>query len=148
MTPACFSVRPATWSLDREALQSVRLQVFVHEQHVPVELEWDAHDATALHLLALNAAGEPIGCVRVLPDGHIGRMAVLRHWRGNGAGRALLRAAVDCAVGQGSSEILLNAQVHALGFYAKEGFEPFGVVFDEAGIAHRAMRRVTGRQSR
>jgi len=136
-----FKVRLADWDDDGDALQSIRLQVFVHEQQVPVELEWDGLDAGCTHLIAEDAAGRGIGCARLLPDGHIGRMAVLRDWRGQGVGRALLRAILIEAAGAGFAEVLLNAQIQALGFYAREGFEPFGAEFMDAGIPHRAMRR-------
>jgi len=140
-----FCVRTACWTRDRAALQAIRHGVFVIEQQVPVELEWDGLDEGCAHLLAEDAAGRPIGCARLLPDGHVGRMAVLEPWRGRGVGRALLRAAVDRAQAAGFAIVRLNAQVHALGFYEREGFEARGEVFDDAGIPHRAMQRVIGR---
>ncbi|HDK37659.1 MAG TPA: GNAT family N-acetyltransferase, partial [Thiolapillus brandeum] len=91
MTEASFSIRLANWHQDAEALSLVRKKVFVEEQQVPVELEWDGQDPQCLHLLAEDAGGNPIGTGRLLPDGHIGRMAVLKEWRGKGIGFALLR---------------------------------------------------------
>ena len=135
-----FRVRTADWAADGVALQSVRAAVFVAEQGVPLDLEWDGLDEGCRHLLAEDLPGVPIGCARLLPDGHIGRMAVLAGWRGRGVGRALLRAMLVHAAAAGHDIVRLNAQVHALGFYAREGFEACGDVFDEAGIAHRAMR--------
>ena len=114
--------------------------MFVAEQDVPVELEWDGLDPGCRHLLAEDAHGRPIGCARLLPDGHIGRMAVLAPWRGRGVGRALLRAMLAQAAASGFAMVRLNAQVQALGFYAREGFQACGDVFDDAGIAHRAMQ--------
>jgi len=135
------TVRVGDWSTDRAALQSIRHSVFVIEQDVPVELEWDGLDAQCTHLLAADADGQPVGCARVLSDGHIGRMAVLAPWRGRGVGRRLLQAAIAAAAAAGFEEAQLNAQTHALGFYEREGFIAHGPVFDDAGIAHRTMRR-------
>lgn len=136
-----FAVRDASWASERLGLQAVRHSVFVVEQGVPVELEWDGLDADCTHLLAEDGDGRPIGCARLLPDGHVGRMAVLRPWRGRGVGRALLRAALARAASAGFPVVRLNAQVHALDFYRREGFEALGDVFDDAGIPHRAMQR-------
>ncbi|MCE2949323.1 MAG: GNAT family N-acetyltransferase [bacterium] len=141
-----FSVRAAAWDADRARLQDVRHAVFVAEQGVPVDLEWDGLDADCTHLLAEDACGRPIGCARLLPDGHVGRMAVLRPWRGRGVGRALLRAALARAAMDGFTVVRLNAQVHALDFYRREGFEAVGEVFSDAGIPHRAMRRAIDRR--
>jgi predicted GNAT family N-acyltransferase len=113
--------------------------VFVEEQRVPADLEMDDNDATSLHALAY-AAGRAIGTGRLLPDGHIGRMAVLKEWRGQGAGRTMLRRLIDAARERGHAEVALSAQVHALEFYRVEGFEPEGAVYEEAGIPHQAMR--------
>lgn len=141
-----FSVRDATWASDQPRLQAVRQSVFVVEQGVPLELEWDGLDAACTHLLAEDAAGRPIGCARLLPDGHVGRMAVLAPWRGRGAGGALLQAALVRARSAGFARVRLNAQVHAIDFYRRQGFEAYGDVFDDAGIPHRAMQRpATGR---
>ncbi len=85
MAASQFCIRAADWSSDRNALRAVREQVFVHEQSVPVELEWDEFDAQCQHVVA-EAAGQAIGTGRLLPDGHIGRMAVLESWRGQGVG--------------------------------------------------------------
>lgn len=135
-----FMVRLADWNRDREALRRIRYEVFVREQKVDEALEWDGIDADCLHALAVDQQGVPIGCGRLLPDGHIGRMAVLADWRGKGVGQAILRLLMARGKEAGHRALLLNAQTHALGFYAREGFEPFGPEFEEAGIAHRAMR--------
>jgi len=136
-----FSIRAAEWPNDIPSLRLVREQVFVQEQQVPIELEWDAIDPQCRHLLALDANGAPIGTARLLPDGHIGRMAVLKSWRGRGVGSALLRAAVGLARELGFAEVVLNAQVSALPFYSRQGFAAEGKVFMEAGMPHRCMRR-------
>lgn len=130
-----------SWADARPALSSVRRAVFVEEQQIPESEEWDDFDAVSLHALAIDTAGHAIGTGRLLPDGHIGRMAVRAGWRGTGVGRAVLRALVAAAVERGDRELVLHAQVTAVGFYRKEGFEVFGEPFDEVGIPHRAMRR-------
>jgi predicted GNAT family N-acyltransferase len=140
MTTMTFTIEPARWPADRPALSQVRETVFVHEQGVPLALEWDEQDATARHLLARDAAGRPIGTGRLLPDGHIGRMAVLPAWRGRGVGTALLLGLLDAARMSGLTEVVLNAQCSALPFYERQGFTAEGPIFDDAGIPHRRMR--------
>lgn len=139
-TPPAFIVRPAGWPASRHALQAVRRTVFIDEQHVPEALEWDDNDEKSRHVLALSIHGEPIGTGRLLPDGHIGRMAVLREWRGKGVGSTILRALLDLARQDGLHTIRLNAQTHALAFYARHGFSVGGDVFMGAGIPHLEMR--------
>ena len=136
-----FSIGTCGWTDAADALRKVRHDVFVVEQRVPEALEWDAADATSLHALAVDASGEPIGCARLLPDGHIGRVAVLAPWRGCGVGSALLQRLVDAARARGAPRVILNAQVAAMPFYARYGFVARGDVFDEAGIAHCVMER-------
>ncbi len=139
-TPA-FQVRRADWGRDRERLSAVRLAVFVREQGVPEDLEWDGEDATAIHLLA-EADGTPVGTARLLPSGQIGRMAVLTPWRGRGVGTALLREALTLAAQGDYPPPFLNAQVSALAFYLGEDFTPVGPIFAEAGIPHQRMELV------
>jgi predicted GNAT family N-acyltransferase len=127
------------WRAAQGEAKRIRFEVFVEEQRVPAEIELDEHDARCVHALAY-IEGRTVGTARLLPDGHIGRMAVLKAWRGKGAGRALLRALIEEARRRGDREVLLSAQVHALGFYRAAGFEPEGAVYEEAGIAHQAMR--------
>lgn len=134
-----FAVVVTDWARDRPRLAAVRRAVFIDEQGVPEALEWDADDSVALHLLALDATGQAIGCARLLPDGHLGRMAVLGHWRGRGVGQALLHAALECARERGHERVRLSAQMHAAGFYARAGFVAEGGEYLEAGIAHVAM---------
>nr|WP_232417835.1 GNAT family N-acetyltransferase [Methyloversatilis thermotolerans] len=124
----------------RPWLETLRREVFIVEQSVPEELEWDEDDARSVHALAW-LADEAVACGRLLPDGQVGRLAVRAHRRGRGAGRAVLRALLDEAVRRGMRCIVLHAQTHALGFYEKEGFRAEGEVFDEAGIPHLTMRR-------
>jgi len=136
-----FRVRLADWTHDESKLRAIRYQVFVVEQQVPEDLEWDGIDAGCRHALAEDSVGNAIGCGRLLPDGHIGRMAVLRPWRGQGVGAALLERLVELARDDGHRRVVLNAQTHALPFYARQGFAPCGAEFEEAGIPHLAMER-------
>lgn len=134
-----YSVQRVTWQDAHQPLSAVRRDVFVVEQRVPEDLEWDGDDAGALHVLASAGDGTPIGTGRLLPDGRIGRMAVLRPWRGRGVGSAILAALVTAARERGDRLSSLHAQTHALGFYARYGFVAIGPEFMEAGIPHRQM---------
>lgn len=139
----CFQIRRADWDLDRDALRSIRRTVFIREQGVPEDLEWDDADAQATHILALadrdGAPGEPVATARLLPAGQIGRMAVLPEWRGRGIGTALLRELLAIVEQGNYPPPFLNAQVTALPFYLREGFLAVGGVFEEAGIPHQRM---------
>lgn len=136
-----FTVRLVRWSEHGHALRTVRESVFVQEQGVPPELELDEHDASAVHALAEDTEGRPIGAGRLLTDGHIGRLAVLPDWRGRRVGRTLLDALVAEAEHRGQAEAILNAQAHALEFYQHAGFKITSKAFVEAGILHREMRK-------
>ncbi|HPE81891.1 MAG: GNAT family N-acetyltransferase [Sedimenticolaceae bacterium] len=132
-------IAPVDWQLQQRQLLGVRIAVFVDEQGVPAELEHDRHDARAIHLLATVDDGTPVATARLLPDGHIGRMAVLKNWRGQGIGTAMLRALIGIARQKGQDSVFLHAQCRAEGFYARMGFRGEGDVFDDAGIEHRRM---------
>jgi predicted GNAT family N-acyltransferase len=133
-------IRLADWKKDHAALRRIREAVFIAEQAVPPELEWDADDATAVHFLALE--GEyPMGTARLLPDGHIGRVAVLKDWRGLKVGDKLLRAVIEEAEKRGLKQQMLSAQVHAHAFYERFGFEVVSGEFLDAGIPHVDMVR-------
>jgi predicted GNAT family N-acyltransferase len=134
-----FTLAVTTWSADAPALQRVRRTVFIDEQHVPENLEWDDLDPRCEHALARDSAGAPIGCARLLPDGHIGRVAVLAPWRRRGVGAALLKCLIARARCRGDARVRLNAQTQAMPFYARHGFVPQGAPFEEAGIPHQAM---------
>ena len=140
MAAPLVSVRVADWNVDRAALRAVREQVFVREQAVPIELEWDEFDPLCQHVVA-EAAGRAIGTGRLLPDGHIGRMAVLESWRGQGVGSALLEALMQIARDRGVRQVKLNAQLRAVVFYQRHAFVAEGEEFIEAGIPHRSMWR-------
>lgn len=139
MPAPAFVVRPVNWNASRDKLRALRRTVFIEEQHVPEELEWDDADARAYHVLAISDADEPIGTGRLKLDGQIGRMAVVRKWRRRGVGAAILQALLDLALKEGCATVRLHAQTHAIPFYAKCGFETVGEEFDEAGIPHCKM---------
>ena len=136
-----FNLREATWAADGGQLSNIRRVVFIIEQNVPQEEEWDGKDNDSWHWLASDREDVPIGTARLLPDGQIGRMAVLENHRGTGVGAALLEAAVEKARHLGMRNVFLNAQSHALGFYEKLGFVSEGDEFDEAGIPQFRMTR-------
>ncbi|MEP6391125.1 MAG: GNAT family N-acetyltransferase [Halioglobus sp.] len=132
------------WEDQKESLRAIRERVFIEEQQVPREIEWDGQDENATHVLSLlqsQTSTTPVACGRLLEDGKIGRMAVLSHYRGRGYGRAVLDALIDAAKEQGKPSVYLHAQSHASDFYAKAGFEPYDEPFEEAGIPHIAMQR-------
>ena len=139
-TPFVFTIARAAWPRDEHALRVVRSAVFIDEQNVAPELEWDGLDADCLHVIARDATGAPVGTGRLLPEGKIGRMAVLRFARGHGVGAAILAELLNAARERGFEEIELSAQNHALGFYARAGFVAEGVEYMDAGIPHRTMR--------
>ncbi|MFC7977327.1 GNAT family N-acetyltransferase [Streptomyces cinereoruber] len=153
MTTA-YDVREALGDEDREACFAVRREVFVEEQGVPRELEYDTYDATAVHVLAVRADGLPLGTGRLLHGadalgrtgadasvGSLGRLAVAKAARGLGVGAALVRGIEDAARERGLTAVDLHAQTHALGFYERLGYEAYGPEFPDAGIPHRAMRK-------
>jgi len=127
-----------SWESVRGEASRIRTEVFVQEQAVPPELEMDAHDARSLHALA-RQDGKAVATGRLLPDGHVGRMAVLKDWRGRGIGGALLQRLVEAGRQRGDAEIVLAAQTHALPFYRAHGFMERGAPYLEAGIEHRDM---------
>lgn len=142
-----FRIEAVTFAEAADALLAVREAVFVREQHVPVEEERDALDPQCRHVIARDRGGAPIGTGRLVPPAaddapaRIGRMAVLREWRGAGVGDAMLHALLRQARELGWHDIALNAQLPAQTFYARHGFVPVGERFIEAGIEHQAMRR-------
>lgn len=152
-----YTVRVADGPADREACFAVRKEVFVREQGVPEDLEYDAHDAAGtgtVHVLAVRADGLPLGTGRLLSGeaaasrnggdldvGSLGRLAVAKAARGLGVGAALVRAVEDAARETGLRAVDLHAQTHALGFYERLGYTAYGPEFPDAGIPHRAMRR-------
>lgn len=154
MSPTPYAVRVAEDPADREACFAVRKEVFVVEQGVAQEIEYDDYDAVATHVLAVREDGVPLGTGRLLYGeaasvktggdpavGSLGRLAVTKEARGLGVGVALVRAIEDAARARGLAAVDLHAQTHALGFYERLGYEAYGPEFPDAGIPHRAMRR-------
>lgn len=137
-----LSIDIVDWAAAEPLVMPVRMAVFVVEQGVPEEIERDDFDTVSRHAVARDATGVVVATGRLLPDGHIGRMAVLAQCRGAGVGGAVLEALVEEGMRMGFAKVALNAQVHALDFYRHHGFVEHGEVFMEAGIAHRAMRRM------
>ncbi|MFE0174881.1 GNAT family N-acetyltransferase [Streptomyces sp. NPDC059002] len=148
------TVRVAAGTDDLESCFAVRKEVFVVEQQVPEDLEYDEYDAGAVHVLAVREDGVPLGTGRLLTGaaaatknggdvgvGALGRLAVTRAARGLGVGAALVRAIEDTARARGLTAVDLHAQTHALGFYERLGYEVYGPEFPDAGIPHRAMRK-------
>lgn len=133
-------VRIADWHKDYEELRRIRETVFVAEQAVPPELEWDAEDSDAVHFLACEGS-YPIGTARLLADGQIGRVSVLKDWRGLKVGEALLQAVIAEAEKRGLNQQMLSAQVQATPFYEKLGFTVVSDEYLEAGIPHVDMVR-------
>lgn len=129
-----------SWVEAQAALSSIRRTVFIEEQAVPEELEWDGEDEHALHVLVAEG-GEPVGCGRMLVDGQIGRMAVLKEYRDRGVGRLILKTLLMEAEKLRRSRVFVNAQTHAAGFYAKYGFIPVGGEFPDAGISHLRLEK-------
>lgn len=136
-----FYTRYVTWQEAKDALAHIRYQVFVNEQRVPADMELDDHDPDCDHLLAFDDQGTAVGTARLLPDGHIGRMAVLAEYRGQGIGTLLLNEILALAQSRGLRTVVLHAQIHAVGFYEKHRFAVVGDEFMEAGIPHVQMQR-------
>jgi YbgC/YbaW family acyl-CoA thioester hydrolase len=138
-----LSVQCGGWATLGDNARSVRDAVFIEEQGIPVALEHDAADATAVHAVAFNRLGQAVGTGRLIELGSgvakIGRMAVLASVRGAGIGKPLLEALVQAARARGDTEVTLSSQAQAIGFYRRAGFVSQGAAFEEAGIAHQAM---------
>lgn len=141
---ANFSVEQTTWNRSRKDLVDVRTKVFINEQLVPPDLEWDGYDNDCWHVIARNDAGQCIGTGRLLYDGHIGRMAVLPEYRKQGVGSALLQHLQQIAIKQGIDTVFLDAQIGALDFYRKHGYSITSKEFMDAGIPHRTMEKKLG----
>ncbi|MBP1313769.1 GNAT family N-acetyltransferase [Herbaspirillum sp. 1130] len=135
-----MKITTGSWEQLRAQAQPIRFEVFVDEQKVPAEIELDEMDPHCVHAVAYDDAGQPLATGRLLPDGHIGRMAVRKAGRGQGVGGAVLQALIAAARARGDAEVILNAQLHAEGFYQRHGFAREGEQFMEAGIPHITMR--------
>jgi predicted GNAT family N-acyltransferase len=134
-----FEVIRVTWASHEPQLRAIRQPVFVIEQEVEPDFEWDEIDAVAIHLLAMSN-NEPVGCARIINHRKIGRMAVLKDWRGHGVGQALLAEAVAICQAYGTKSINLTAQTHAITFYKQAGFVEISGVYQDANIPHVDMQ--------
>jgi YbgC/YbaW family acyl-CoA thioester hydrolase len=138
-------VQVGGWDALGPQARAIRTEVFIDEQRIPVEMEWDEADDTCPHAIATNRFGLPLATGRLLQESpgvaRIGRMAAIQTVRGSGVGRAVLEALMQTARGRGDREVRLHAQVSAQAFYARAGFTPIGPVFEEAGIPHIEMAR-------
>lgn len=139
-----FHTRLVTWQDSEPLLRAVRSEVFIREQRIPEELEWDADDPRVPHALATDLTGQPIGTGRLLMHGdaaQIGRMAVLVDWRGRGVGTSILHCLLDEARCRGARHAFLHAQTVAVPFYERCGFTCEGEEFLEVDIPHYRMTR-------
>ncbi len=136
-----YQIKLGDWGTLSADAKAIRTEVFVEEQGVPAELEMDSMDALCLHAVAYDADGTPVGTGRLLPDGHIGRMAVRKPARGSGIGGELLQALMAQARARGDALVALSAQTHAAPFYQRHGFAIEGEEFYEAGLPHINMQR-------
>lgn len=139
--PDTLQVFEADWSVDEPAIRSVRTAVFTDEQGIDESLDFDGRDHECVQVLAQLAEGGVVGTARMLPDGHVGRIAVHKAWRGRGVGTRLVECLTAVARERGLGEIHLHSQAHAAGFYTRLGYEIRGEPFMEAGIEHVLMVR-------
>ena len=130
-----------TWQNQTQALHGIRRRVFIDEQQVPEELEWDEEDIVATHFLAIYDPDTPVGVARLLSSGQIGRMCVLPEFRRSGIASQLLTAAENEAIKQGITAVFLHAQCYISHFYARHGYVAEGEEFMDAGIPHVAMSK-------
>lgn len=141
-----FTVSLVSWHDGEPLLRAIRESVFINEQKVPANLEWDGLDDSCRHALALSMKGDAIGCGRIVPPknkkspAHIGRLAVLPDWRGKRVGTALLESLLEYARSMHFPEVIVHAQVQATSFYRRFGFEAEGAEYMDAGIPHILMR--------
>jgi predicted GNAT family N-acyltransferase len=136
-----YHVEQTSWDKHKKDLISLRTTVFINEQLVPPDLEWDGYDKDCWHVIAITNDGQCIGTARLLYDGHIGRMAVLYDYRHQGVGSALLTALHEIAITQGLSDVFLHAQTNAVEFYKRHGYSVISDEFMDAGIPHVTMTR-------
>jgi predicted GNAT family N-acyltransferase len=129
------------WKKARAHAAPIRFSVFVEEQGVPIDIELDGQDVLSVHAIVFDGE-KPVATGRLLPDGHIGRMAVLKDWRRRGIGALMLQSLMQRAKERGYAEVALSAQVQAVPFYRAHGFEAEGEEYVEAGIRHQAMKRL------
>jgi predicted GNAT family N-acyltransferase len=134
-----FYIKEVSWSTHEMMLRQIREQVFVIEQSVPLNLEWDEQDQHAIHLLVQDNLAQPVACARIV-DNSIGRMAVIKEQRGKGIGKAVLDKAIQTCLVRKIIHIKLSAQTHAIPFYEKAGFRICSEPYLDANIWHVDMQ--------
>ncbi len=142
-----YTVMEARLPDDLPAIEAIRRQVFIEEQGIPAQLEWDGRDTDCRHALALTTRKDALGTGRLDADGRIGRIAVLAPWRGQGIGTAILAALTAMARERGDYKVMLHAQLEASGLYRQAGFRETGTPFMEAGIRHVSMEKLLSRRN-
>ena len=130
-----------SWEQAQPTAGPLRFAIFVGEQNVPSGIELDDMDEKCVHAVAFDVDGKPIGTGRLLPDGHIGRMAVVKEWRRRGIGAEILQALIGEAGKRGHKDVVVSAQLQAAEFYRGQGFVAEGKVYPDAGILHQKMRK-------
>jgi len=135
-----FTISLVSWHDGEPLLRAIRTAVFIREQNVPEELEWDGKDEECRHALVLSLSGDAIGCGRIQTNGHIGRMAVLPQWRKLKVGTAIIEALLNEARSRGYKQVDIDAQIFAIPFYHKFGFVEHGKEFMDAGMPHKKMK--------
>lgn len=135
-----YHIKLTNWANDAERLSDIRRTVFIEEQKVPENLEWDESDDDCIHILATDNNSKPVGTARITADGHIGRMAVLKAHRGHGIGSAMLKQLIEQAREQLLARVIVHAQITAMPFYARHGFVAISDEFMDAGIPHKTMQ--------
>lgn len=135
-----LKVEQIKWQDEKSHLRHIRTTVFVEEQNVPEELEWDEHDDSCVHVLG-RFGNEIVATGRLLETGQIGRMAVLKNYRKKGVGSKMLEEILSIASSMKFKSVFLNSQLDAIGFYNRFGFKEEGGVFDDAGIPHKRMTK-------
>jgi predicted GNAT family N-acyltransferase len=134
-----FTVSLVCWHDGEPLLKSIREEVFIREQGIPAELEWDGLDEGCRHALALSHQGNAIGCARMFANGHIGRIAVLPQWRKKKVGTAIVEALLDYARTHDYKQVDVDAQTYAMPFYGGFEFVKQGKEFMDAGLPHIKM---------
>ena len=136
-----IDVAEVSWSKQQAALSLIRREVFIDEQHVPEDLEWDGLDTACRHVLAEERdSGTPVGTGRLVADGQIGRMAIRKPYRRQGIGHQILQQLIELARRDGHQQVYLHAQVYVVEFYRQAQFEVCSDTFMDAGIPHVTMK--------
>ncbi len=140
-TTVKYTIKTTNWKKDKAQLRHIRRKVFIEEQNVPEELEWDEFDNSCIHILVTNNSNTPVACGRLKENGHIGRMAVLKEYRCTGIGTEILKEILNSAKKMNLNKVYLHAQTSAIPFYEKQGFVTYTDEFMDAGIPHKSMQK-------